>query len=113
VASLWGRWLAIATAFTSALAFNVFHIPPTGRLTIAEGKNWVALTTSRSRSARASWSLDAVVRVARQRGTIYVFMGVPSARRGLGRLTEPVAVRLVRALPDVEVRLVAERRASG
>ena len=27
----------------SALAFNFFHIPPTGRFTIAIGQNWVAL----------------------------------------------------------------------
>jgi len=57
--------------------------------------------------------VDAVARVARQRGTTYIFMGAPSARRGLGRLTEPAAVRLTRALPDVDVRLVAQRRASG
>jgi two-component system sensor histidine kinase KdpD len=57
--------------------------------------------------------IDAVVRVARERGTTYIFMGAPSARRGLGRLAEPVAARLVRALPDVDVRLVAERSASG
>jgi two-component system sensor histidine kinase KdpD len=56
---------------------------------------------------------DAVVRVARRRGTTYVFMGAPSARRGLGRLAEPVPSRLVRALPDVDVRLVAQRSASG
>jgi two-component system, OmpR family, sensor histidine kinase KdpD len=43
VASLWGLWLAIATAIGSALAFNFFHIPPTGRFTINEGENWVAL----------------------------------------------------------------------
>ena len=35
--------------------------------------------------------------------------GAPPARRGLGRLAEPVALRIVRALPDVDVRLVAER----
>jgi two-component system sensor histidine kinase KdpD len=57
--------------------------------------------------------VDAVVRVARQRGTTYIFMGAPAARRGLGRLAEPVAARLVRALPDIDVRLVAERSASG
>jgi two-component system sensor histidine kinase KdpD len=56
---------------------------------------------------------DAAIRVARQRGTTYVFMGAPSARRGLGRLAEPVSSRLVRALPDADVRLVAERSASG
>ncbi|MGH2941311.1 MAG: hypothetical protein ACRDLN_00845 [Solirubrobacteraceae bacterium] len=41
------------------------------------------------------------------------FMGAPSLRRGLGRLTEPAAIRLVRALPEVDVRLVAQRSASG
>ena len=43
VATLWGVWLGIATAIASALAFNFFHIPPTGRFTIAEGEHWVAL----------------------------------------------------------------------
>ena len=43
VATFWGVWLALATALASALAFNFFHIPPTGRFTIASGENWVAL----------------------------------------------------------------------
>jgi two-component system, OmpR family, sensor histidine kinase KdpD len=43
VSSVWGGWLGAATALASALAFNFFHIPPTGRLTISEGENWVAL----------------------------------------------------------------------
>jgi two-component system, OmpR family, sensor histidine kinase KdpD len=43
VSSIWGGWLGVATAVASALAFNFFHIPPTGRFTIAEGENWVAL----------------------------------------------------------------------
>ena len=53
------------------------------------------------------------IRTARKRGTTYVFMGAPSARRGVGRLTEPVALKIVSALPDVDVRLVAQRSASG
>jgi two-component system sensor histidine kinase KdpD len=57
--------------------------------------------------------VDAVVQVARERGTTYVFLGAPSSRRGLGRLSEPVAVRLTRALPGVDVRLVARGGASG
>jgi two-component system sensor histidine kinase KdpD len=52
----------------------------------------------------------AVVRVARERGTTYVLMGPPNARRGLHRLTEPLILRLVRAMPDVDVRIVAEQR---
>jgi len=43
VSSIWGGWLGAATAVASALAFNFFHIPPTGRFTIAEGENRVAL----------------------------------------------------------------------
>ena len=43
VSSVWGAWLGYATALASALAFNFFHIPPTGRFTISEGENWVAL----------------------------------------------------------------------
>jgi two-component system sensor histidine kinase KdpD len=57
--------------------------------------------------------VEVTARVARERGTTYVLMGAPTARRGLGRLAEPVATRLVRALPDVDVRLVSERGASG
>jgi two-component system, OmpR family, sensor histidine kinase KdpD len=43
IASYWGASLAIATALLGALAFNFFHIPPTGRFTIADGENWVSL----------------------------------------------------------------------
>jgi two-component system, OmpR family, sensor histidine kinase KdpD len=43
VASNWGLWLGLPTAVAGALAWNYFHIPPTGRFTIAEGENWLAL----------------------------------------------------------------------
>jgi K+-sensing histidine kinase KdpD len=56
---------------------------------------------------------DVAIRTARERGTTYVPMGAPSPRRGVGRLAEPVPQRIVPALPDVDVRLVAERSASG
>jgi two-component system, OmpR family, sensor histidine kinase KdpD len=45
VSTLWGLWLGIATAVASAAAFNFFHIHPTGRFTIADSRNWVALIT--------------------------------------------------------------------
>lgn len=42
--STWcGLWAGLGTAVASALAFNWFHIPPTGRFTIAEPENLVAL----------------------------------------------------------------------
>jgi two-component system, OmpR family, sensor histidine kinase KdpD len=45
VSIFWGfRW-GLLTALLSATAFNFFHIPPTGRFTIADSRNWVALAT--------------------------------------------------------------------
>jgi two-component system, OmpR family, sensor histidine kinase KdpD len=43
VSSLWGLWPGVATSVASAAAFNFFHIPPTGRFTIADEQHWVAL----------------------------------------------------------------------
>jgi two-component system sensor histidine kinase KdpD len=39
----WGVWLGGATSLLSALAFNFFHLPPVGQLTIRNADNWVAL----------------------------------------------------------------------
>ena len=41
--SYWGLAMGIGTSILSALAFNFFHIPPTGEFTIADEQNWVAL----------------------------------------------------------------------
>jgi two-component system sensor histidine kinase KdpD len=43
VSVTWGMWLGVATSLLSALAFNFFHLPPVGRLTIADSENLVAL----------------------------------------------------------------------
>ncbi len=43
VSSRWGLWLGVVTSIASAAAFNFFHIPPTGRFTVADAQNWVAL----------------------------------------------------------------------
>jgi two-component system sensor histidine kinase KdpD len=43
VASRYGLWLGLVAALASATAFNWFHIPPTGRFTVAKGEDWVAL----------------------------------------------------------------------
>jgi len=48
-------------------------------------------------------------RVARERGTTYLLVGPPAPRRGLGRFAEPQIVRILRALPQVDVRVVADR----
>src|SRR6201994_952258 len=43
VSAYWGLTLGLLTALLSALAFNFFHLPPTGRFTISDSRNWVAL----------------------------------------------------------------------
>ncbi|HEY7830153.1 MAG TPA: ATP-binding protein [Solirubrobacteraceae bacterium] len=43
VSATWGAWLGGATAVGSALAFNFFHLPPVGELTVRGSSNWVAL----------------------------------------------------------------------
>jgi two-component system sensor histidine kinase KdpD len=43
VSTIWGLRLGLLTSVLSALAFDFFHLPPTGRLTLAEGRHWVAL----------------------------------------------------------------------
>jgi K+-sensing histidine kinase KdpD len=55
--------------------------------------------------------VDAAVRVAAERGTTYVFMGQPHQRGALARVTEWLPERLMRRLPGVDVRIVADPRA--
>jgi two-component system, OmpR family, sensor histidine kinase KdpD len=43
VSAYWGLPLGLATSLLSAAAFNFFHLPPIGRFTIADGRNWWAL----------------------------------------------------------------------
>ena len=43
VSAYWGLALGLVTSLLSAGAFNFFHLPPVGRFTIADGRNWSAL----------------------------------------------------------------------
>jgi two-component system sensor histidine kinase KdpD len=58
LSTYWGLWLGLVSAVASALAFNFFHIPPTGRFTIAEPENWVALAVYLVAAAIASTVAD-------------------------------------------------------
>lgn len=52
---------------------------------------------------------EVVARVARERGTTYVLMGAPAPRSGIRRLSEPFTEQLLRRLPGVDLRIVADR----
>jgi two-component system sensor histidine kinase KdpD len=43
ISTYWGIALGILTSLLSALTYNFCFLPPTGRLTIADSRNWVAL----------------------------------------------------------------------
>jgi two-component system, OmpR family, sensor histidine kinase KdpD len=49
--------------------------------------------------------VPALERVARERGTTYVLLAEPESRR----FREPLVMRILRALPNVDVRIVRER----
>jgi two-component system, OmpR family, sensor histidine kinase KdpD len=53
--------------------------------------------------------VDAAARVAAERGTTYVLIGQPHPHTGLRRFTESLPDRLLRKLPGVDVRIVADR----
>lgn len=53
---------------------------------------------------------ETAARVARERGTTYVLIGQPGPRGPFARLREPLTDRLVRKLPGVDVRIVADPR---
>ena len=53
---------------------------------------------------------EAVARVASERGTTYILMGQPRPRRGVRRLEESLTEQLLRKLPGVDVRIVADAR---
>ena len=52
---------------------------------------------------------EVAARVARERRSTYVLMGTPAPRSALRRFSEPLTDRLIRALPGVDVRIVADR----
>jgi len=58
VSTYWGLSLGLATSLLSAAAFNFFHLPPTGRFTIADSRNWVALVAFTTVAVVASKMAD-------------------------------------------------------
>lgn len=116
VAVYWGSAFGLLTSIVSAGAFNFFHIPPTGRLMIADSAHWVALAVFLVAAVVASAIADlARTRAAdaeRRRGE--ADLAADTARVLLGGATLadalPEAGRLVGAalgLADVEIVLDA------
>jgi two-component system sensor histidine kinase KdpD len=102
VSTLWGVWLGVTTAFASALAWNYFHIPPTGGLSIAHPENLVALSVFLA----TALTVSAIAELARSRAA------EADRRRQEADLAAELAgvllgeASVVEALPVASARLV-------
>jgi two-component system sensor histidine kinase KdpD len=85
---------------------------PEDRKRLEELRRLTAMLGARLRLEEGEDVAAVVVRVARSLGSTYVLMGTPSQRRGLSRLAtaseRPLLMRLLRELPGVDVRIVAD-----
>jgi two-component system sensor histidine kinase KdpD len=119
VSTVWGLWLGLATSIAAALAFNFFHIPPTGRFTVGEAENWVALAVfliaaavastlselagARAREAeRRRREADLAAELAR------LLLGTPEPRAALGSAAKRIADAL-----EIDSAAVVLERAEG
>jgi len=83
ISSIWGWRLGLVSALLSTLAFNWFHIPPTGQLEIATDKDAVALVTF----GIVALSTSSLAEMARARAA-EAERGREETERVLGRLRE-------------------------
>jgi two-component system sensor histidine kinase KdpD len=89
------------------------HPPsPEDRTRLEELRRLTAMLGARMRVEEGEDVAAVAVRVARSLGSTYVLMGTPSQRRGLARLgagpERSLLMRLLRELPGVDVRIVAD-----
>jgi two-component system sensor histidine kinase KdpD len=72
ISAYWGLLLGIVTSLLSAAAFNYFHLPPTGKLSLSDHREWVALAAfiivSAVVSAMAELARSRQVEADRRRG---------------------------------------------
>jgi two-component system sensor histidine kinase KdpD len=94
---------------------DVLVVRPPGRTPSAEDREQLeslrrltAMLGARLLVEEGEDVVSVAIEVARLLGSTYVLMGSPSVRRGLGRLREPLVMRLLDGLPGVDVRIVAD-----
>jgi two-component system sensor histidine kinase KdpD len=119
VSTIFGFGLGLATSVAAALAFNFFHIPPTGRFTIADPQNWVALGVFLVAAAVASRLSDLAARRAREaeRGRREADLAAELARLLLGapepRAALPQAAKRIAEALEVDSAAVVFDHVSG
>ena len=96
--------------------FDVLYVAPPGSPPRGEAHERIEAVRELASELGSSLRIEegddlaaTVARFARERGTTYVFIGQPARRAGLDRLRESLPEQLARALPSVDVRIVADR----
>ncbi len=120
ISTYWGLRLGLLTSVLSAAAFNFFHIPPTGRFTIAEPQNWVALavffTAAVLASSVAELARARAVEAEVRRREAVLAAEMATLLLGGGRVTDALdetADRLAQALGLRSARIALGSSASG
>jgi two-component system, OmpR family, sensor histidine kinase KdpD len=101
-------------------ALDVLVVRPPGREPSASDRErlealrrLVSMLGARLRVEEGEDVAAVAVTVARSLGSTYVLMGAPAPRRGLRRLNDSLLSRLLRGLPGVDVRIVADPTLRG
>jgi two-component system sensor histidine kinase KdpD len=96
-------------------ALDVLVVRPPGREPSAQDRErlealrrLVAMLGARLRVEEGEDVAAVAITVARSLGSTYVLMGAPAPRRGLRRLNDSLLTRLLRGLPGVDIRIVAD-----
>ena len=99
---------------------DVLVVRPPGREPSAEDRErlealrrLVSMLGARLRVEEGEDVAVLAISAARALGSTYVLMGTPTPRRGLGRLNDSLLTRLLRGLPGVDIRIVADPTLRG
>jgi signal transduction histidine kinase len=105
VSARWGVWLGVIGSLESAVAFDYFHLPPVGSLSLRHGSDWVALGALLIAATLGGY----VARVARSRSEVIasrarIIAATDSARERLARdLHDGAQQRLVTTLLNLQL----------
>ena len=114
ISAYWGVLLGFLTSLLSAAALNYFHLPPIGRLSLSDHRDWVALaafvTVSVVVSAMAELARSRELEVERRRGEADLaaalareLLAGSDTRTALGATARRVAEAL--AIPSAAIEL--------
>jgi signal transduction histidine kinase len=105
ISATWGPWFGVIAAVASVLAFDYFHLTPTGSLSLRDGKDWVASATFVIAATLGGYA----ARVARSRSELIasrarIIAAADAARERLARdLHDGTQQRLVTTVVNLQL----------